>query len=229
MKLTKTLMAGLASVAIAGSAQAVVMSLGVEIGIDFGAPVNGDPAPGVFAGGFNEHAQGTTNTSLAAGLVKNTAGDFVDGVSVISTSMSFANSDPVPTVAQIANLTALGFDAAHLGDFSGGSEFVVFLNLDPAFTYKVEVISLFNGRDLAPDVIVNGVTQTIDTTSDNPIATFNNVVLANPGGEPNSINIQVDSADVSVYNALRITAVPEPSSTALLGLGGLALILRRRK
>ena len=28
---------------------------------------------------------------------------------------------------------------------------------------------------------------------------------------------------------LRTTAVPEPSSTALLGLGGLALILRRRK
>ncbi|MEZ7957082.1 MAG: PEP-CTERM sorting domain-containing protein [Rubritalea sp.] len=26
-----------------------------------------------------------------------------------------------------------------------------------------------------------------------------------------------------------ITAVPEPSSTALLGLGGLALIMRRRK
>ncbi|WP_319609272.1 PEP-CTERM sorting domain-containing protein [Oceaniferula marina] len=29
--------------------------------------------------------------------------------------------------------------------------------------------------------------------------------------------------------AMRITAVPEPSSAALLGLGGLALILRRRK
>ena len=28
---------------------------------------------------------------------------------------------------------------------------------------------------------------------------------------------------------IAITAVPEPSSTALLGLGGLALILRRRK
>jgi hypothetical protein len=28
---------------------------------------------------------------------------------------------------------------------------------------------------------------------------------------------------------LNITSVPEPSSTALLGLGGLALIFRRRK
>ncbi len=31
------------------------------------------------------------------------------------------------------------------------------------------------------------------------------------------------------YDGVTLTAVPEPSSTALLGLGGLALILRRRK
>lgn len=31
------------------------------------------------------------------------------------------------------------------------------------------------------------------------------------------------------FNGIRFAAVPEPSSTALLGLGGLALILRRRK
>ena len=30
-------------------------------------------------------------------------------------------------------------------------------------------------------------------------------------------------------NGLQINQVPEPSTTALLGLGGLALILRRRK
>ncbi len=30
-------------------------------------------------------------------------------------------------------------------------------------------------------------------------------------------------------DSLTLTQVPEPSSTALLGLGGLALILRRRK
>lgn len=31
------------------------------------------------------------------------------------------------------------------------------------------------------------------------------------------------------YNGITLTSVPEPSSTALLGLGGLALIMRRRK
>ena len=33
----------------------------------------------------------------------------------------------------------------------------------------------------------------------------------------------------TVLNAMSITAVPEPSSAALLGLGGISLILRRRK
>ncbi len=33
----------------------------------------------------------------------------------------------------------------------------------------------------------------------------------------------------TTFSSLSVTAVPEPSSTALIGLGGLALILRRRK
>lgn len=37
-----------------------------------------------------------------------------------------------------------------------------------------------------------------------------------------------DTADLVIDN-ISVNAVPEPSSTALLGLGGLALILRRRK
>ncbi|QQL45587.1 PEP-CTERM sorting domain-containing protein [Sulfuriroseicoccus oceanibius] len=44
------------------------------------------------------------------------------------------------------------------------------------------------------------------------------------GGELDAIRVGSDWVDVTGVNA-----VPEPSSTALLGLGGLALILRRRK
>ncbi len=46
-------------------------------------------------------------------------------------------------------------------------------------------------------------------------------VVDSSGAVANGLNTTV--------SALSITAVPEPSSTALLGLGGLALILRRRK
>jgi len=41
--------------------------------------------------------------------------------------------------------------------------------------------------------------------------------------------IEGDTSGNGVLNALTITAVPEPSSLTLLGLGGLALILRRKK
>ena len=47
-------------------------------------------------------------------------------------------------------------------------------------------------------------------------------------GGASSINASYDT-DLSLYSGVAVTSVPEPSSTALLGLGGLALILRRRK
>ena len=37
------------------------------------------------------------------------------------------------------------------------------------------------------------------------------------------------SVDFSSYSLSDNTVIPEPSTTALIGLGGLALILRRRK
>ena len=51
------------------------------------------------------------------------------------------------------------------------------------------------------------------------------------GTETQNIYAHITWATSSVgpVNALQIRAIPEPSSTALLGLGGLALILRRRK
>ena len=42
-------------------------------------------------------------------------------------------------------------------------------------------------------------------------------------------SVTVDSADFEAAVVASFVAVPEPSSTALLGLGGIALILRRRK
>ena len=40
---------------------------------------------------------------------------------------------------------------------------------------------------------------------------------------------QLTATEITVHHAAFARAVPEPSTTALLGLGGLALILRRRK
>ncbi len=42
-------------------------------------------------------------------------------------------------------------------------------------------------------------------------------------------NSQLSATEIAAHSAAFVRAVPEPSTTALLGLGGLALILRRRK
>ncbi|QQL46388.1 PEP-CTERM sorting domain-containing protein [Sulfuriroseicoccus oceanibius] len=44
-----------------------------------------------------------------------------------------------------------------------------------------------------------------------------------------SYDVALSDAEIGNLYAAYAVAVPEPSSTALLGLGGLALILRRRK
>ena len=51
-------------------------------------------------------------------------------------------------------------------------------------------------------------------------------------GSNTSLYIRANStgaSDLHTYGFYNAVAVPEPSTTALLGLGGLALILRRRK
>ena len=57
------------------------------------------------------------------------------------------------------------------------------------------------------------------------VGTFTNVNATGLGAG------QSATVDYGTLNAgeLTVTIVPEPSSTALLGLGGLALVLRRRK
>ncbi len=42
-------------------------------------------------------------------------------------------------------------------------------------------------------------------------------------------NSQLSATEIAAHSAAFVRAVPEPSTTALLGFGGLALILRRRK
>ncbi len=42
-------------------------------------------------------------------------------------------------------------------------------------------------------------------------------------------NSELSATEIAAHSAAFVRAVPEPSTTALLGLGGLALILRRRK
>lgn len=58
-------------------------------------------------------------------------------------------------------------------------------------------------------------------------ASLSYTAIAADAGKP--IGIAFWSADDAAYDDVSVTSIPEPSSAALLGLGGLALLLRRRK
>ena len=66
-------------------------------------------------------------------------------------------------------------------------------------------------------------TSVVSSTFDESDAKFDLSVTSDGAGE---VLITVTG---SRFNGMEVAAVPEPTTTALLGLGGLALILRRRK
>jgi hypothetical protein len=58
----------------------------------------------------------------------------------------------------------------------------------------------------------------------------NNLVVSQQNGENIPLNVTGGTLDIQTANGFTTaTVVPEPSSLALVGLGGLALILRRKK
>lgn len=81
------------------------------------------------------------------------------------------------------------------------------------------LVDIASGRNL---VINNGGTLNV---TDGGLLIWRNRTLA----ETNSFGGTVNALKTQVGNDVYFTAVPEPSSIALLGLGGLALILRRRR
>lgn len=120
--------------------------------------------------------------------------------------------------------------------FGGAAHTITVANLDPTKQYKVEWFSGLT-TSINNNIAVNGgIAVNYNTASNHTngtIITFDNVATGTFQDEfgtdrLNAIQLTSDGGNpVSQY--VVITTIPEPSSTALLGLGGLALILRRRK
>lgn len=92
-----------------------------------------------------------------------------------------------------------------------------------------------NGTDFSPLTSVGGETNNVDTSSTEVQVTisddaFGFIALGVTHLQFTFSNVGASNGE-SVYREIDVlgSAVPEPSSSALLGLGALALILRRRK
>ena len=139
---------------------------------------------------------------------------------------------------QFNYLTNLGQPySAHLED----NVTVSLTNLDAwlaangAPRYEVTVYyagnSDFAGWNAANSVTVGGISETITLDhngSSNPVFWAANGATYQFTSDTLTFTDNTN-LDIGGISAIQITTVPEPSSTALLGLGGLALILRRRR
>lgn len=239
MRNTLTKLAGpVAVAAMIGSASAATVN------IDFGATgaVGGNPESGTSVeGGMVWNAiEGVNGADLAAGTT-DLSGALVDstgGASTVGLSMAWSNQAGLD-FSRFWDLHPADRDGDYVslrGDNSGLFNTFTLTGLTPSASYDVTVYA--NGatdfRIGGTEVEVIGATNA-SAVNDSVAYTFSGVAADGSGeialdwghiSTDRGANAWTSMTSMSVSD---VASVPEPSSTALLGLGGLALILRRRK
>jgi hypothetical protein len=228
---TTTILATLTVAAMTITSQATTTALG----FDFGA---GDSA---FDLATDNDANTLTNTRTLNWEAGNEKG--AQSISFTVTGLNIdgvgANDDSAIISFQVSGTprtdggTNYGFDG-----YGANNEWGINSNTDPinvnrrrintgeslTVTFTSASLLLNGAATTAYDISFDGFdTGTSTTTAAAEISTTATSITFD--SQPNNRNFSVKNT----ASDFTITAVPEPSSAALLGLGGLALILRRRK
>jgi len=218
----------MASLAIAASsAHAATLVVGTEIGVDFGsiAPTNN----------FNQINR-TSDGSLGAGTLINTSGDTVDnvGFSWSANNPWFSNDDSLSFTGQPAV-----FNDSNTEDWMGISESggptgiitLTFSGLSDSLTYDLVIGARYDVNSNADTSwTVDGQTLLATATSDTEA--YRSFTGLSTDGAGNLVITGTGAGsrtDIATVSALHLTAVPEPSALALLGVGGMLILLRRRR
>ncbi|MFT5110328.1 MAG: hypothetical protein ACI9UA_005982 [Pseudoalteromonas tetraodonis] len=213
LKISSSALLALAAFGVASANAALIA--GQTMGVDHGqnvAPTNN----------FNQFVSGTSLTPTL-----DTTGAAISGVTVTAAGFTGQNSDAISGGGESSV-----FNESNLTDwwgFPSGTSLmtITVAGLDDALNYELMIGAGFGGRDLQNVFTVDGQSQQLDSTSTNPFTAFTGL---NTDGSGNLvIGITSASNDVRVVSAWALTAVPEPSSTLLIGLGVAAATFRRRR
>ena len=195
-------------------------------------------------GGTINRAPGGVNVTGQA-ISTDVAGSTLTGVtfSISSWTGFLASTDQVGyNAAGVGNYTGTPYSDLSFNDgiFGNGAGVITISGLNPSLTYDLSIASnMFANAaygatvtdpvsaifgDYSGTSIINGGTAA--GPNPNPITPFMLTGLQTNGAGTLTLNF---TENPTIISALTLTAVPEPSAFALFGLGGLGLILRRRR
>lgn len=220
----------LSLIASAASSQAAIV-LGDEIGLDFNTTYTAT----------NWNALNATNSQNSAPYsFTSNAIRLSDGA---ATGVAFsinANGGGLYGMSATDNnvATTTGFPIGATRDIfyfnnSGSSNALVFrlTGLDDSLAYNVEI---YGGVDNATTRVTTNWTAGTQTVSYNPRQNLNSVTLTGITSSGGILDLSAytsgsGSSPSGIVNAIKLTAVPEPSTGALALAGGLAIIFRSRR
>lgn len=222
----------IASLSFAGTAAAVPLTVGMQIGITPDNGSNTTPTDDV-GNDWND-----LNTNATHNTIHNLDGATLDGVSVQLSGGGINNAGENSWLGLVTSGGSAPpeFVDSVTTDLLFNNSTVTITGLDSSLTYNLYSTSHgggagFDGRNEAHTVTGDAVYgPSVLNRGASRLGAFHSFLGVKPNGS-GTIVLQMTATDGSnnpAFNGLLINVVPEPSSLALLGLGGLMAMRRRR-
>jgi len=169
-----------------------------------------------FIGAAGVAGEGTVGSILGSGSVPNYSVGFMWAAGTFATDAAFQAATPITGVDTTVYIANTGDVVDGAGVFDGGSSSLLTTPVTTdGETITVEVLSWFNGNGTT--TYANALSSSFNTGHSNPFT----IRLA-AGSDPTV-------ADLSNMQGFAVQAAPEPTTIALAGLGGAALLAFRRR